>query len=127
MSEEKPKRMKGFAGIVWKLVEPLNSMEKFKEEFADVKVKILVNPKDQKRAALIKIDKGTIDIEDVKNDKETLKNLKYDGLFEAPFNLLAKVFEEGLSTGTLLKKWITRKIKLRGIRKLAIFGKLMVL
>ncbi|GAG81626.1 unnamed protein product, partial [marine sediment metagenome] len=125
MSEEKPKRMKGFAGIVWKLVEPLNSMEKFKEEFADVKVKILVNPKDQKRAALIKIDKGTIDIEDVKNDKETLKNLKYDGLFEAPFNLLAKVFEEGLSTGTLLKKWITRKIKLRGIRKLAIFGKLM--
>ncbi len=127
MSEEKPKRMKGFAGIVWKLVEPLNSMEKFKEEFADVKVKILVNPKDQKRAALIKIDKGTIDIEDVKNDKETLKNLKYDGLFEAPFNLLAKVFEEGLSTGTLLKKWITRKIKLRGIRKLAIFGKLMAL
>ena len=102
-------------------------MEKFKEEFADVKVKILVNPKDQKRAALIKIDKGTIDIEDVKNDKETLKNLKYDGLFEAPFNLLAKVFEEGLSTGTLLKKWITRKIKLRGIRKLAIFGKLMAL
>lgn len=127
MSEEKPKRMKGFAGIVWKLVEPLNSMEKFKEEFADVKVKILVNPKDQKRAALIKIDKGTIDIEDVKNDKETLKNLKYDGLFEAPFNLLGKVFEEGLSTGTLLKKWITRKIKLRGIRKLAIFGKLMAL
>jgi len=127
MSEEKPKRMKGFAGIVWKLVEPLNSMEKFKEEFADVKVTILVNPKDQKRAALIKIDKGTIDIEDVKNDKETLKNLKYDGLFEAPFNLLAKVFEEGLSTGTLLKKWITRKIKLRGIRKLAIFGKLMAL
>lgn len=127
MSEEKPKRMKGFAGIVWKLVEPLNSMEKFKEEFAEVKVMILVNPKDQKRAALIKIDKGTIDVEDVKNDKETLKNLKYDGLFEGPFNLLAKVFEEGLSTGALLKKWITRKIKLRGIRKLAIFGKLMAL
>jgi len=127
MSEEKPKRMKGFAGIVWKLVEPLNSMEKFIEEFAEVEVKILVNPKDQKRAALIKIDKGTIDVEDVKNDKETLKNLKYDGLFEGPFNLLAKVFEEGLSTGTLLKKWITRKIKLRGLKKLAIFGKLMAL
>jgi len=127
MSEEKPKRMKGFAGIVWKLVEPLNSMEKFIEEFAEVEVKILVNPKDQKRAALIKIDKGTIDVEDVKNDKETLKSLKYDGLFEGPFNLLAKVFEEGLSTGTLLKKWITRKIKLRGLKKLAIFGKLMAL
>jgi len=127
MSEEKPKRMKGFAGIVWKLVEPLNSMEKFIEEFAEVEVKILVNPKDQKRAALIKIDKGTIDVEDVKNDKETLKSLKYDGLFEGPFNLLAKVFEEGLSTGTLLKKWITRKIKLRGLKKLTIFGKLMAL
>lgn len=127
MSEEKPKRMKGFAGIVWKLVEPLNTMEEFIEEFAEVEVKILVNPKDQKRAALIKIDKGTIDVEDVKNDKETLKNLKYDGLFEGPFNLLAKVFEEGLSTGTLLKKWITRKIKLRGLKKLTIFGKLMAL
>ncbi len=127
MSEEKPKRMKGFAGIVWKLVEPLNTMEEFIEEFAEVEVKILVNPKDQKRAALIKIDKGTIDVEDVKNDKETLKSLKYDGLFEGPFNLLAKVFEEGLSTGTLLKKWITRKIKLRGLKKLTIFGKLMAL
>ncbi len=127
MSEEKPKRKRGFAGVLWKEVEPLNSNEKFKKEFADITVNVLINPKDQKRAALLKIDKGTIDVDDVKNDKETLKNVKYDALFEAPTEIFLKLFTEGLSTGALLKKWITRKIKLRGIRKLAIFGKLMAL
>lgn len=127
MSEENLKRKKGFAGIVWKLVEPLNSMDKFKEQFADTTVSVLINPKDQKSAALIKIDKGTIDVEDIKNDKETLKTVKRDALFEAPLVLFIKIFDEGLSIGKLLKKWITRKIKLRGLKNLVIFGKLLAL
>jgi len=127
MSEEKPRRKKGIAGILWKEVEPLNSNEKFKKEFAETTVNVLINPKDQKWAALLKIDKGTIAVDDIKNDKETLKSVKYDALFEASTELFLKIFTEGLSTGALLKKWITRKIKLRGIRKLAIFGKLMAL
>jgi len=127
MSEENLKRKRGFAGIVWKLVEPLNSMDKFKEQFADITVSILINPKDQKSAVLIKIDKGTIDVEDIKNDKKTLKTVKRDALFEAPLKIFIKIFDEGLSIGNVLKKWITRKIKLRGLKNLVIFGKLLAL
>jgi len=60
MSDEKKKRIRGLAGIVSKLVEPLNENEKFKEKFKDTEKKVLLNAKDGKYAALLVIDKGTI-------------------------------------------------------------------
>ena len=43
MSDEKKKKPRGFAGIVAKLVEPLNENEIFKEKFKDTEVKFLLN------------------------------------------------------------------------------------
>jgi hypothetical protein len=37
------------------------------------------------------------------------------------------LFSEGLSTGTLLKKWITGKVKLRGLRKMMALNKIFAL
>ncbi len=127
MSIKKVKVRKGLAGLMWKQIEPLNYMEKFKKEFNDTTVNVLLNPKDQKNAALLKIDKGTIDVDAVKNDKETLKNLEFDAIFEAPMEIFLDVFSGGLSAGTLMKKWITRKIKLRGLRKMMALGKVFEL
>ena len=118
MSIKKVKVRKGLAGILWQFLEPLNFNEGFKQEFQDTRLFILMNPKDQKWAALLKIQNGTIDIEGVRNDKETIKGLELDSLFEAPAETFLNLFSEGLSTGTLLKKWITGKVKLRGLKKM---------
>ena len=47
MVEEK-KKLRGFAGIVSKQIEPLHEMEEFKEKFKDTEVKVLLNAKDGK-------------------------------------------------------------------------------
>ncbi len=127
MSFPKKKVRRGLAGLLWMQIEALNYIDEFKKEFSDTTVNILLNPKDQRYAALLKIDKGKIDAEAVKNDKETLKSLKPDGIFEAPMEIFLGVFGEGLSTGTLMKNWITRKIKLRGLGKMMALGKVFEL
>ncbi|NVM35937.1 MAG: hypothetical protein HWN81_10095 [Candidatus Lokiarchaeota archaeon] len=109
---------RGLAALLWQFIEPLNFNKEFKEKFGDTHLNILLNPNDQKWAALLKIEKGTIDAESIRNDKETLENLEFDSLFEAPAEMFLNLFSEGLSAGTLLKKMITRKIKLRGLRKM---------
>ncbi|MFX1304971.1 MAG: hypothetical protein ACFE9X_16570 [Promethearchaeota archaeon] len=118
MSIKKVKVKRGLAGLIWQFVEPINFNPEFKEKFGDTRLYILLNPKDQKWAALLKIENGTLDVEGVRNDKESLKSLEFDSLFEAPAEMFLNLFSEGLSTGTLLKKWITGKIKLRGLRKM---------
>ena len=85
MTEEKKKKLRGFAGIVSKLVVPLNENEKFKERFKDTQVKVLLNAKDGKYAALLIIDKANIYVEGMKNTPK--KNLKkkvvgWDGLLQ---------------------------------------------
>jgi hypothetical protein len=86
MAEEKKKRIRGFAGVVSKQIEPLNEIEKFKEDFKGRTVKILLNATDGKNAALIVIDDGTVHVEEVKNSPK--KNLKkkeagWDGRIQA--------------------------------------------
>ena len=127
MSFPKTKVRRGLAGLMWMQIKPLNFIDEFKKEFSDTTVNILLNPKDQRYAALLKIDKGKIDAEAVKNDKETLKSLKPDGIFEAPMEIFLGVFGEGLSARTLMKLWITRKIKLRGLTKMMALGKVFKL
>ncbi|KKM85319.1 hypothetical protein LCGC14_1290290 [marine sediment metagenome] len=75
MSEEKKKkRLRGFANIVSKQFEHLNENEKFKEKYRDTELKLLLNAKNGKYAALLVIDKGTIQVEGIKNQpKENLK------------------------------------------------------
>jgi hypothetical protein len=118
VSIKKVKVRKGLAGVLWQFIEPLNFNKEFKQKFQDTRLIILMNPKDQKWAALLKIQNGTIDIDGIRNDKETIKNIELDSLFEAPAETFLNLFSEGLSAGTLLKKWITGKVKLRGLRKM---------
>ncbi len=120
MSEEKKTRLHGFAGILSKQVEPLNEMEKFKEKFKDTEVKVLLNAKDGKWAAMLIIDKGKIYVEGIKNDpKENInkKNAGWDGFLQTTTNIFLQLFGgTELSTGKVIKKILTRKIKIRGIK-----------
>ena len=120
MVEEKKKRLRGFAGIVSKQVEPLNDNEKFKQKYKDTQVKVLLNAKDGKYAALLVIDKGTIHVEDFKNDpKENLKKkvLGWDGLLQTKTKTFVGLLEsDDISLGKVIVKILTGRIKIRGIK-----------
>ncbi len=121
MTEEKKKRLKGFAGVVSKQIEPLNSIEKFKEDFKDRSVKLLLNATDGKDAAMIVIDKGHIYVEGIMNTpKENIKkkNAGWDGRIQAKTDAFVNLLtSEDLSFGSVLGQILTFKIRIKGIRK----------
>jgi hypothetical protein len=120
MTEEKKNKLRGFAGIVSKLVVPLNENVKFKERFKDTEVKVLLNAKDGKYAALLIIDKGTIYVEGIKNKPK--KNLKkkvvgWDGLLQTKTSTFLELLEgDNIAMGKIVWKILTFRIKLRGTK-----------
>ena len=120
MTEEKKKKLRGFAGIVSKLVVPLNENEKFKERFKDTQVKVLLNAKDGKYAALLIIDKANIYVEGMKNTPK--KNLKkkvvgWDGLLQTKTSIFLEILEgDDISMGKVVWKILTFRIKIKGIK-----------
>ncbi len=127
--KDKPKRKKGIAGVIWRLMGPLNENEKFKKKFAETKANILLIAKDQKYMAMVKVNNGTLEVDDHPYNKETVKSLKKerDGLFKANTEILMKLAMGEMGIGSLVVKWITRKVGLRGIRKLLVLYKLFSL
>ncbi|NVM52127.1 MAG: hypothetical protein HWN66_00400 [Candidatus Helarchaeota archaeon] len=125
MSYPKVELKRGLAGLMWKIFKILNDNDEFKEEFADIKLTMLMNPKDQRVAAIIKINRGAINIEDIENDKETIKEVKIDALFEASTETFVDMFTTGLSILGILWKLITRKVKIRGMRKMMALKKIV--
>ena len=123
MAEEK-KKLRGFASIVAKQIEPLNEMEKFKEKFKDTEVKVLLNAKDGKWAALLVIDKGTIHVEGIKNNpKENIKkkNAGWDGLLQTTTPMFLEILgSDKLSMGKVIRKILSGKIKIRGIKNVLV-------
>ena len=120
MINDKKKRLHGFAGIVSKLVEPLNENRKFKEKFKDTEKKVLLNAKDGKFAALLVIDKGRIYVEGIKNNpKENLKKkiIGWDGLLQTKTSIFLELLEsKNISRGKVIRKILTGRIKIRGIK-----------
>lgn len=117
----KKKRVRGFAGVIQKQLAPLNENEKFQHIFKDEEITYLLNATDGRYAALVTVDHGTITVEGIKNkNKEDLKKkeLGWDAKIECPTNLFLQLAMGKLSTWGLLKKVITRKMKIRGPRKL---------
>ena len=59
-----------FAEAILKTYNPLNTVEKFKEDYAEKSFKILLNPKDGQYAALITVDKGILAVEGIGNQNK---------------------------------------------------------
>jgi hypothetical protein len=127
-NKEKKNRLKGFTKIVAKEVEPLNNIEKFKEDFKEREIRILLNPKDGKQAAMIVIDHGKIYVEGIENKpKKNIKkkNANWDGFFETDTKTFADLLGGGdITTGQIVKKLLTRKAKIRGIKNVLVLLKL---
>lgn len=118
MSESKLGKIKEgtYPEGVFNLYHPLNSIDKFKEKFADETFKILLNPKDGQYAALITVNKGTVSIEGIENnDKKDLteESLGWNGMMKTTKALFEEIGEGKLSQSDIIKKVVARKIKMK--------------
>ena len=120
MLEEKKKKPRGFAGVIYTQLMPLNEKEKFREKYKDSSLKLLLNATDGKYAALISINDGVLDVEGISNkQKEDLKKdiLGWDGKLEMTTQLFLDFAMGKIGTGSFLVKWlITRKIKMKEMK-----------
>ncbi len=124
MIEEKKVRLKGFAKIVAQQVEPLNTIEKFMQDFKDKELKILLNAKDGKYAALLVIEHGKIYVEGIENEpKSNIKKevVGWDGLLETKTQTFVDLLGgENLSMGSIIWKILTFRIKIKSIKNVLV-------
>ena len=79
---------------------------------------MLLNPTDQKFAALISVEKGTLTVEGIRNDdKKALKKktLGWNGRMATNLQTFMKLAAGQVGLGKLLIKILTRKVKVRGL------------
>ena len=113
--------IRGFAGLINSVLAPLNVNDKFKEKFKNTTVKILLNAVNLKYAALIIVDHGNVEVKSILNKpKENLKKkrLGWDAFLEMDTQIFLAIAMNRISLLGVAKKWLFRKIKMRGIRKL---------
>ncbi|MBY8988331.1 MAG: hypothetical protein KGD61_07745 [Candidatus Lokiarchaeota archaeon] len=132
MSEINPSNIKEgtFAEAVLKTYDPLNSVVKFKEKYAEKSFKILLNPKDGQYAALITVDKGVLVVEGIENqDKKILEQdeLGWDGYMQTTLALFDEIGKGNLSQGDIAKKMVARKIKIKNIKIVAKLAEMLAL
>ena len=121
------KKIRGFANLIYSILAPLNENKRFKEEFRNVEAKILLNASNLNFAALISIDHGILRVESIPNKpKENLEKKKvgWDAYLEMDTQTFLAIAMNRLSLLGIAKSWLTRKIKMRGIRKLLILLKI---
>jgi putative sterol carrier protein len=120
-----------FAASIAELYEPLNANLKFKEKFKDDLFKILLNPKDGENAALIQVDKGVLTVKSIDNsNKKNIdqKSLGWDALMQTTIEIFSDIGSGKLSSSDIVKKVVTRKIKVKNpnfLTKLTEMGNLL--
>lgn len=126
-SNQENKKIRGFALLINSILTPLNDNKKFQEQFEKYNIKILLNASNLNHAAIIIIDKGLLRVESVPNKpKENLKKRKvgWDAFLEMDTQTFLALAMNRLSLFGVAKKWLTREVKMRGIRKLLILLKI---
>ena len=122
------KEIRGFAVLIKSILTPLNENMKFQEKFKKTNVKILLNASNLNHAAIIIIDKGKVRVESIPNKPiENLKKKKvgWDAFVEMDTQTFLAIVMDRLSLFGVAKMWLTRKVKMRGIRKLLILLKVI--
>ncbi|MFW9818073.1 MAG: hypothetical protein ACFFE5_00570 [Candidatus Thorarchaeota archaeon] len=126
-SNQQDKKVRGFAVLIKSILTPLNENKNFQEYFRNVKTKILLNASNLNNAAIISVENGFIRVESIPNKpEENIKKKKvgWDGFLEMDTQTFLAIALNRLSLLGVAKMWITRRIKMRGIRKLLILLKM---
>ncbi len=126
-NEKSNKKVRGFAVLIKSILIPLNENKKFQEKFGNVKAKILLNASNLNHAAIINVENGYIRVESIPNKPEENINKRkvgWDGFLEMDTQTFLAITMNRLSLLGVAKMWLTRRIKMRGIRKLLILLKI---
>jgi len=113
--------IRGFAVLINSILTPLNENKRFQNKFQNVSTRILLNASNLKYAALIVINHGFVRVESIPNKpKGNLKKRKvgWDAFLEMDTQTFLDIAMNRLSLLRVAKKWLTGKVKMRGIRKL---------
>jgi len=124
--EPEPER-KGLAGLLWQQMGAINNSSKFKEQYADAKMKFLYNLTDQKYSALIIVENGKLDVQQIENDKVNVKELEVDAMLACPAGLFFDFSSGKVSKAALLVKMLTGKLKVKGMKKMKELENIMAL
>ncbi len=120
-TKTKKKKARGFAGLIENVMDPLNENPKFKEQFKNKKRKFLINASNLNYAALITIKNGNLNIESVRNEpKSNLKKklLGWDGYISMNSQIFLALAMDKISLLNIGLKWLTRKVKIKGLIKM---------
>jgi putative sterol carrier protein len=112
----KKKSLKGFASMAAGMLSSVNDNDQFKEFYRDVTMQVLLVATDYYPAALIKIDHGKLEVEDVA--KDDVSKAKKDALLQGTMQQIIDIAMRKLDP---VDAWLHRKIKVRGPRKLLVF------
>ena len=122
------KEQRGFAGLIANVLKPLNENPNFKKVFEEIQRKFLINATNLKYAAIITLEKGNITVESIQNkptNNLTKKKIGWDAYIGMDAQLFLAIVMKKLSLIGIFKKWIAKKIKMKGITKLLIFLKIL--
>lgn len=126
-SNQENKKLRGFAVLINSILAPLNENKRFQDKFRKVNTKILLNASNLNNAAIIIVSKGFLRVESIPNEpKENLRKQKigWNAFLEMDTQTFLAIAMNRLSLFGVAKKWLTRKVKMRGIRKLLILLKI---
>ena len=132
MNEKKPrkKRIRGFAGVIESQLKPKGESDKFKHIFRNVNKKICVNAIDGRYAALVIINNGIIEVEEVKNKPKSnlsKKSLDWDGRIMMSAQSFLEIAMGKLSMTDIVLRMFSRKIKIRGVKNVLLLLKVFKL
>ena len=119
-----------FVKSIKKNYEPLNSNDNFNEQFKDSTFKILLNPKDGQYAALISVDNGKVSVHGMKNTPKELISKEivgWDGYMQTTRQTFKKIGDGTLTSKDIRKKFLTRKIKGKGLEYLRYLSQMSAL
>jgi hypothetical protein len=126
--KEEKEKIRGFAVLINSVLTPLNENHKFQERFKNKTAKILLNASNLNYAALISLDQGKLNVKSIAN--KPISNLKkkkigWNAFLQMDTQIFLALAMNRISMLGVAKLWITRKIKIKGIRTLLLLLKML--
>jgi hypothetical protein len=119
----------GFAGVIARQIEPLNSKAAFQQAYRSAKpVCILLNATNADHAALIIVENGKIHVQGIENKPKSnlsRKNVHYDGFLSCSTRTFLEIALGRLSMAKMVLKLLSGDIKVNNLLKVLQFKKII--
>jgi hypothetical protein len=120
---------RGFAGVISRQIEPLNSNPRFLATYKDAKpVRILLNATNTDHAAIIVVKAGKVHVEGIENKPASnlsKKQARWDGFLSCSSRTFLELALGRLPMTKMFAKLLTGDIKVGNIIKVLQFQKIM--